>query len=473
MNFARSSVKLFLANVLSSGLQFIGIIFFARELGASQIGAFFLFQALLGMLAIPADFGLRGAVEKRISEGESPEVFLSSAILLKLIPITVIILVILILRPLINGYLGADFSIYLALAIALQEAAQLSIFVLRGELRVGETAILNVVQQAIWVGGGAVLVGYEFGAEALIFSLLVGTAVMMIWGWSKSSISLGRPSVSHARSLVDYGRYNVVSSIGGYFYSWMDVAIIGLFLTQAHVGAYETAWRVTAVTMLFSRAIASTLFPQMSQWDAENAKQRIESAVQDTIGPSMLLVIPAFFGVLVFSHEILGLIFGPEFTIASVVLIILMGEKVLQSIHIILGRTLQGINHPGLAAQATAASVLLNLVLNIVLIQLFGLVGAAVATTVSFAVNTILHGYYLSKFVTIELPYLEISWCILSSVVMASVLWVIQRVFSIDTIPRLLLPIAFGAIVYGILALLFHPIRTKVFTHLRSSITIN
>lgn len=470
MNLARSSVRLFLAKILAAGLGFIGITYFARELGASQMGIFFLFQALLGMLAIPADFGLRGAVEKRISEGESRGAFLSSAILLKVIPIVVLVLVILLFQSSINGYLGADLAVFLAFAIVLQEAAQLAVVVLKGELRVGETAVLNVVRQVTWVGGGALLIGYGYGVDALIYSLLAGLVAMLTWGWFKSSVTLGRPSLDHGHSLFDYGKYNVISSIGGYFYSWMDVAIIGLFLTQADVGAYEVAWRVTSVTMLFSGAIAATIFPQVSQWDADDATDRIESVIHNAITPSLILVIPAFFGIFVFSREILGLLFGPEFTIASVVLVILAGEKILQAMHVILGRALQGVDRPDLAARATVISVVLNLVLNVVLILWIGIVGAAIATTVSFAVNTILHGRYLSRFVAIDLPYAELGWCVCSSTVMALVLLGVEVQFNIDTLPKLLVIIGFGATVYSVCILLFTPIRAKVIMHLRDVI---
>lgn len=462
MNIARSSLKLFVANVTGAGVQFLGITLFARELGASQMGVFFLFQALLGMIAIPADFGVRGAVEKRISEGGASGAYLSSAIVLKSVPITVIIGGILLLQPFINNYVGARVATPLAGAIILQEMAKLAVVVLKGELRVGETAVLNVTRHVTWTGGGLLLVNYGLEAEAMIYSLLAGLGIMMVWGWYKTSVSLGKPSVNHARSLFDYSKYSVVSSIGGYFYSWMDVAIIGLFLTQADVGAYEVAWRVTAITMLFSNAIAATVFPQISQWDAENETNRIKSVIRNSITPSLLLTIPAFFGVLVLSRNILGLIFGPEFTAASIVLIILMGEKVLQSVHVILGRSLQAINQPDLAAVATTVSVLVNLILNIILIYLFGIVGAAVATTISFAINTLLHGYYLSKSVKIDFPHSEIVWSILSSVGMAVVLFGLQMVFIINTLPNLIIMIILGAGLYLGLLLSFRPLRMKI-----------
>lgn len=410
------------------------------------------------MLAIPADFGLRGAVEKRISEGETPGVFLSSAIVLKLIPITVIVLGILLLRPWINDYIGAEVAMLLALAIVIQEAANLSLFILKGELRVGETAILNVLRESIWVGGGAILVvSYGFQAEAMIYSLLIGLAMMAVWGWYKSSIQLQRPTITHARSLFDYGRYNAISSIGGYFYSWMDIAIIGLFLTQAHVGAYEIAWRVTAITILFSNAIASSMFPQISAWNSTNDKNRIENMIPNLLTPSLLLVIPAFFGTVLYSQEILRFTFGEEYTIAWLVLIVLMFDKITEAVQVILGRTLQAIDRPDLAAKATIVAISLNLVLNLVLIWRFELVGAAVATTFASLVGGVfLHAYYLNRIITVRVPYREITECVIASVGMSIVLLMWKRLFEVTSVFTLIVSISIGVIFYAIF-IMFSP----------------
>lgn len=461
MNLARSSLKLFFANTGRAAISFLGLTYFARTLGASEIGIFFLFQALLGILAIPADFGLRGAVEKRISEGKTPGAFLSGAILLKGISISVIVCTILLLRAPINSYLSAEVAVWLAAAIILQEAAQLTVFVLKGELRVGETAVLHLSQQVIWFGLGAVLVKLGFEAEAMIFSFLAGLIVMLIWGSYKCSVKLRRTSLSHVRSLIDYSRYNVISSIGGYFYSWMDIAIIGLFLTQAHVGAYEVAWRVTAVSILFSQAISTTIFPQVSEWSANQSEERIEDLIATVMTPSLIFVIPAFFGSILMSREILILVFGSEYTIATTVMILLMGDKVFQALQVIVGKSLQAIDRPDLAAKATVVSVVVNGVLNVVLVLEFGIIGAAIATVASSLLNDFLHLAYLRKFISIQFPYREILECFGASLVMSGVLFVLKNTYEITNIGLLILFILIGCNVYLLTVLMMPNLRSR------------
>lgn len=470
MNIARSSIKVFVARAASSLIVFVGITFFARELDPHQMGVFFLFQALLGVIAIPADFGIGSGVTKRLSEGESPGSILSTAIALKALLLIPFISGIVLFQETINDYLGADLALLLVVALVLQESAKLTIRVLEGELRVGETAGPLFSRKVVFVGVGSLLVFMDVGVRGIIYGLLSGFAVMLAWGVWKGPTTLDSPSFEQADSLFDYSKYAFVSSVGGYFYSWIDVAIIGFFLTQYDVGVYEIAWRVTAVVMLFSSSIATTIFPKVSQWDAEDATERIETLLSEAIAPALFVAIPAFFGVVLFSEEILGLVFGAEYAAGWLVLIILMGEKVIQSVHIILGRSLQGINRPDLAAKAGVVSIVLNLVLNVVLILEYGIVGAAVATALSFIVNSILHAYYLSRFVSIRVPYEPIGGCVASSFGMAIILYIADSAVVIGSLPVLLLIIGLGMAVYAGFALVIPPSRGIILDNIHRAV---
>jgi len=468
MNLGKSSVKIFISKASAAGANFLGVIIFTRLLGGSLVGSFFLFEALLGLLSIPANFGLRDGVEKRVSEGVNEGSYVAAAALVKIVPVTLISLVVVLLSGWINAYIGTDLALFLVGLLFVREYALLSVSVLRGELRVGETAILKIVQQASWLGIGTLLILLDFGVTSLVFGLLAGYSLMLLWGWWKISTELARPAVSHFRSLFDYSKFSFVSSVGGYFYNWMDIVIIGLFLSQAHVTAYEIAWRVTMIVMLFSRSLATTIFPQVSRWDAVEARERIESIIPTVLLYSLLFVIPAFFGALVLSNEILEIIFGIDIAWAWLVLVILMGEKILQAIHVVIGRSLQALDRPDLAAVATLATIVVNLVLNVVLVWQFGLVGAAVATTVSFLVNTGLHWHYLRQFVTIDVPVSRLGWVVASAAGMWVMLELLGRVVPVTSLVVLVATIGAGSVIYGILLVSSRSIRSELLQRARS-----
>ena len=158
MELSKSSIRIFLSRAGSAIIQFVGIVVFSRAFGASVIGVFFLFQATLAILAFPADFGVMRAVEKRISENQQavPSIVASGAILkiVILLPVTVAIHF---NSDWINQYIGADVAYLLIIALVIQESGRFLIHVLKGNFRVGETAIFELGKYSIWLVLGVVV----------------------------------------------------------------------------------------------------------------------------------------------------------------------------------------------------------------------------------------------------------------------------------------------------------------------------
>jgi|AntDeeMinimDraft_4_1070355.scaffolds.fasta_scaffold03885_3 O-antigen/teichoic acid export membrane protein len=462
VNIIKSSTKLFTSNGLRAVISFLALIYFTKNLPSSALGSFFLFQASLGILSIPADFGLLGAIEKRISEDNSPEQVLTTALLLKLIPLSIVSILIILFQNNINEYLEVELAGWLVIGLFLLSLKELMIKVLRGEMRVGETASLQFIDKFLWAAIGIILVLNGYGTEGLVYGLLTGHAFVFLIGMYKRSTNFGLPSWEKAQSLYNYAKYNVISSTGSYVYNWMDVAMLGFFVSPSLISAYEVAWRVSSLLLMFSRSIATSLFPQISSWEIDGKYDEIESILPKTLFFTLLFVIPGFFGISILSKQILTIIFTPEYAVAWVALIILSAERLFHSIHMILGRTLNGINRPNLAARATVASLLINLVLNAVLISQFGIIGAALATSISFIVNAYLHAKYLSNYIDISVDRDNMSWLLFSSVLMSFVVLVIAVFISVDTLTILLLYVLIGAITFSLVMLVKKSVRKEV-----------
>jgi O-antigen/teichoic acid export membrane protein len=459
MNIARSSLRIFLANLLSTLVVFGGLTYFARELGSGQMGSFFLFQAILSIITIVADFGVGKSINKRISEGSPVKKIYSTSLLMKLSLLLPFIFSIFYFDDIINSYIGEGLAIYLILVLILQELARSLMEGLKGELRVGEIAGPVLARRVVYIGIGMLLVAFNYNVTGVVYGLIAGLIVMIIWGITKVSDVIARPSLEQARSLVNYSKYAFILSVEGTVYNWIDIAIIGFLLAQSDVGVYEMAWRVTAITMLFSRSVATSIFPQVSKWSVRDSYDHIEELLSKVITPILFISIPAFFGILVLSQEILGILFGEEYASGWIVLIILMFEKLIRSIYIILSQSLQGIDRPDLAAKASGFSILLNIVLNSVLILYIGIVGAAIATAISLTVNTFIHATYLSKFININIRYGQVGWIIFSSVTMAVIVSLIEFFIRIDTLVKLFTIIVLGAALYFLISVMNKGVR--------------
>lgn len=467
MDLSQSSLRLSVAGFLSSILSFATITYFAQNLGASALGTYFLFQTSAALLSLCSDVGVKGAIEKRISEGEDQSYYLTTGTAINGVLLLAVSSILYLFSAEINDFLGAELTLFLIIALVVRAGFQLTIRILNGELRVGETAFLLVLRQVIWASVGILLYHLGYDIHSLVYGLIISYAAVFVIGFKSRNTQFGGISLTHSRSLFDYSKYHFVSASGSEIYSWMDVAIIGIFLTQMHVGAYETAWKVTGAVMLVSSSIATTIFPQISKWDAEGNTDKIEELIPNGIAWSLLLIVPSFFGALLLSEDILLYLFGEEFTIAWVVLIILLADKIVGAVQAIIGRSLSAIDHPGLSARASMVSVILNVILNIVLIYQFGIIGAAVATFLSSSIGDLLHWVYLSRFIDVRFPIRRFSWIVLSSIVMTIVLFaMIRTILPVTSLLSLFSTIGFGAIIYLSMIVLYRPFRTEISSYI-------
>lgn len=462
MNLRRSTFKLFLSKSGNAIVYFLGIAYFARRLTPDQMGSFFLFLAVLGLVSIPANLGIRGALEKRLSEGSHLRKTFSSAFAIKLLTLSVVAIGILVLRGPINQYFGARLAHLLAIGIVLREFAFFYIYALRGQFRVPETATIRFVIRLLWIASGAILVRMGYGPQGPAIGVLIGSSAGLALAYFKTDVSVGRPSLTHVKSLLAYSKYDTVTSVGGRFYQWVDIAIIGFLLSQRHVSAYEVAWQITLLVLLLSKSISLSIFPQVSQWDAESATQNIKSTISQAIGIVIFISIPATVGTGLYAADILRFVFGSEYTFVATVLVVLMFEKLVQSVNDIIEVSVRAIDRPNLAAKATVIAMGLNLLLNPILILWIGVVGAAIATAITGLVNTALHAMYLSRYVSIDVPYRLTGWYVLSSGIMGGVLALTRHVVPVTNIVVLLAEIGLGVAVYLLVSVLIPDVRERI-----------
>lgn len=467
MNIAKSATKLFVSRIAVSLLGFLGLIYFTNTLGATRIGVYFLFESLVLIFSIPANLGIQTALVKRMSEGEDSPHILSSALLMLLFTICIASVIIFVFRGIINEFLTEALALFLIPALILQQLSKFSIGVLKGERRVGETAPLYFIRRFIFVILSVILIKYGIFIKGLVFSFMLGNLVVFLLGMRMRHTPFLMPSFKHVKYLFDFSKYSFLTDVNDHIYSWLDVIVIGIFLSTTKVGMYETSWRITTIAMLFSNAINRTILPEVSNLAKAGSIDRIEELLSNSIIASLFFVLPAFLGTLLFSREILD-IFGSEFVSAWIVLIILMGGKLTQGVGSLFKTFLSGLNRPKQVAIAMIVSMLVNIILNVVLVLEIGLIGAAVATTVSYSIGTLLMGYYLNTLITINIQSVKIAYTVFAGFGMMFGVYIANLFISLNTIDEFVVIIAIGVILYLSFTILSPPLRKNMIAVVRT-----
>lgn len=435
---------------------------FLSELGAGTFGNFVLFQATVTVVGISVDLGIGSAVQKRATEiVDSP--VLSTAVCIKTGLLLLVGMGIMVGAPVVQGFLGSPLSIHLVVAIALQQFGRLGLHALRGDLRVAEASIVQLGGDVLLLAVGYALTATGFGLLGLVYAFFVQWLFITVLSAIRLNYSPRAPSTAIARSLFDFSKYTFVSSvIGGTLYGWMDTLVIGFFFSPSAVAVYEAAWQVARVVSLVSQSIGTALFPQVSDWQLGGQTSEIRHTVREAITGSLVIVFPAVVGAWLFGVRLLDVFFGPEAAAGGMALVVLLLGKVPESVNDVVGRTLYGLNRPDYTAYAATLFVAINIGLNFVLVPYFGIEGAAVATSLAFAVNAGINVVFLSQLVPINPDLRTIGYCLIASVCMGMGLWLVDWYHSVEAMVPLIGIVSLGVVLYSLVLLVPSSIRYKL-----------
>jgi O-antigen/teichoic acid export membrane protein len=459
MTLQRSSIAWFLANTASAVLNFIAVVFFSRVLGAAILGIYFMFFSLVQVLNYIGNGGLSGATIKRISEGNKSPSLLGASFFMRSAFFSVIALGILLCRNQLTSFLHGDFTYPLIIILFLLQISDLIREVLQGIHRVGISAWLDFVQQVGKIGAQVVLVGY--GIMGLIVGLIAGILASIGCGYAYIRIKFSWPKYSDIIDLYRFSRFAYGNSVGGLVFDWIGILAIGFFLGSTAAAVYGVCWSLSVMVLLFSQAISTALFPQVSLFHAENNQSGIRNALSMCLSYSPLLALPALFGVISVGGRFLSTVYGPDFSSGALILVVLMATRVIQSLQMVICRTLEGVNRPDVEFRITLLTVCINLLSMIFLIQWYGAVGGAISSLITISISLVLNAWMLHRIIPIKMAS-PIFWIAAAAVVMFGVVQVLVRIFPQTTFLSLAGIILAGVVVYGGIIVMNREARDRI-----------
>jgi O-antigen/teichoic acid export membrane protein len=180
--------------------------------------------------------------------------------------------------------------------------------------------------------------------------------------------------------------------------SRIDILMLGLLSEIEQVGIYSAASRVADVVvfgLISANAIAA---PMIARLHSTGRHEELQRMVRLAATGIFLLTMPIALALLIFGHQILGL-FGQGFSAGYPVLVILVCGQLVNALAGPVGYLMTMTGHQTKAMKIVGVSAIMNLALNGLLIPIFGMTGAAIATAVSTATWNIM----MLRFVHAEL----------------------------------------------------------------------
>lgn len=389
MKYFKNTSWLFAEKILRMVVGLFVGIWVARYLGPEQFGLLSYVLAFVGLFAPLGKLGFDGIVSRDIAKNESDiDELISTSILFKFLGSLIIV-------ALTSAYMyftkEQDIYFYLSIVLSMVfviKAYEVKEFYFRAKVKAKYISIANSIAivassllKVVFILSGFSLIYF---ALANLFEAIVAMILLFVYFKKEpNSIRFAKIRFTRGIELVKESWPLIFSGFFALVYLNIDQVMIEEMLGSYEVGQYSAAVRISAVWYFIPLTIGWSV-----QTAIVNAKKHSEKQYYERLQMLFTLMALMAYALIVpvsyFSDEIIVLLFGEAYHLAGSVLAL----HIIASLFVFVGspRGLFIINE-SLFKFSLISSILgavINIILNLLLIPVYGIEGAAISTLISY-----------------------------------------------------------------------------------------
>ena len=158
--------------------------------------------------------------------------------------------------------------------------------------------------------------------------------------------------------------------------SWTDIFMLGIMVSLKDVGIYSAAFKIASIGLIIILVFNVVIGPKIAELYNNNYMSKLKTTINKTTQLITFLTIPIFSIIIIFREEIL-IFFGNDFIQGESVLIILSTGVLINAISGNVDQILNMTNHQKIMKNITLFCLAENIILNYLLIPVYGINGAA------------------------------------------------------------------------------------------------
>ncbi|MXR50425.1 oligosaccharide flippase family protein [Halovenus sp. WSH3] len=429
---------------------FVGIIIYTRLVSSIELGQYFLFIGILGVLTTVTVSGLGSATFREISRVDDPDETFTAVLILILILLICLTLMIIPFGTVIDNFIGRDITNALILTLPLEALSIILGIVLRGEEKIIPNEIIWLFSRIMQFCFAVIAIqAGESAFTVVIVAYFIGRAVRVSISYVFIDVSLsGVPPLEEFRSLVHGWRYLSVMRWGNFGQQWVDTLLIGFFLAPASVAVYEVIWRLSSLGLFVLNISSGVLFPRLVKWIERGNSEKFNWYSRRAYLYATMPFVPLALGSVVVGESLLGLLYGSEYASGYIALVLLLFGRSFQSIDSVSNKILMATDNDRVIAIITVAVIVVNLVSNSYLIPRYGLAGAATGTGVAFLCGAVIKSWLSVKSTGVSVPLRDFAMVLISGFFMSTIVYLISLQFSEIRWLQLLVLITIGGTIF-------------------------
>jgi O-antigen/teichoic acid export membrane protein len=396
MRFFRNLAGVLLTSAVSAPVGLVASILAARLLSTDDRGLYAIALTFATMTTMIFQFGWPGASIYRVRSVGTPPAQVAGAAVVFLGTVSVLVVVgAVVLEPLLRERLLSDLPLlvfYVVLAtvpfrILANGFGSIARAVDRFRyenwysflLQVGNLVALVVALVLL----GSELLGVMVALSAVYIVTTLGLIVVVL---KQTGFSLSLPP-GEIRESLSFGLKIFVMTTTGRLHERIDIFMLAYFLADpTQIAFYAIAKGGTQLLRMLPNALGKVAYPHLAGLGTSDAATLACGVVRQ----GLLFMVPTCIALFIAAPVLLPLVYGEPYAASTLPFLLMLPGVVLLGTARVISRYFVGTNQHKPNAITRAVSLVVNVGLNLVLIPRYGIIGAASASLVSYAVDAIL-----------------------------------------------------------------------------------
>lgn len=456
-----------LVNNVANGLL---MVLLARTLlTPDEYGLLFLVISIIAVVQIGADLGLSRSAARYVSDKKETDpsaipYLLRTSMQYRLLLLGIVGAILVFARELIATTLetpelstlllvGVGYLVFQSLCSYLQTLFQ-------GFNRVDLSAVVEVTNN---VSRFFFVVGLTFlglGVVGALFGYVLGLALATVVGGAYlyrrfyTAYEDGGGSKSLRNRMLRYSVPLTASHSANILDRRVDTVLVGFFLNPVAVSYYVLGKQVSEFVTVPSGSLGFSISPTFGEQKANDSLQQAARLYETSLQYVFLLYVPAAVGIFLVAEPAITLVFGTDYAGAAPVLQVLGIYVVFQAITDVTTNGLDYLGRANARAVAKGVTSVGNVVLNVILIPIYGAAGAALATVITFGIYTLVNVYVMHLELSLDFARLGRALGLTTAVSTGMGVLVFLLVPYASNLLALAGIIGLGVLVWGVLATL-------------------
>jgi len=370
-------------------LRALVIIYAARVLGASEYGVFSYVLGLAGFFSIFADIGMSPILTKEIAKKpEQTHSIFATAFWIKAILLAITVILIIFIAPFFSKIPEVKpLLLFAALLTLFDGVRDFSVAYFRAKEKMEiEALITTITNVAITIFGFIILrLTPTASALALTYALSAGTGtllgvILLQSEFRKIFISFKKNLL---RPMLELAWPIALTALVGVFMTNIDIVMLGFYRTAEEVGYYSAGQKIIQILFVFPGIIATSFFPTLSKYVGANNNSQVRKLMEKGVTLVFILALPLTIGGVLLAQDIISFVYGAGYTNAILSFQVLLLTLLPGFPAAFFANQILVYNKQKVIPFTVFLTSVINIVLNVILIPVFGIVGSAAATVVA------------------------------------------------------------------------------------------